>query len=60
MKRRHSSEEVFFSLMSDAGFKTGNDTTDNKMTIPLPEDEGNGLGGEETVEIYLYRYPGRS
>ncbi|KAF2710554.1 hypothetical protein K504DRAFT_481607 [Pleomassaria siparia CBS 279.74] len=46
MKMRHSSEEVFFSLMSDAGFKTA-----HVIEIPLPGDEELG---EETALVYLY------
>lgn len=48
MKMRHSSEEVFFSLMSKAGF-----TTMDPIPFPLPGDE---IQGEEVVYIHLYRY----
>jgi len=45
---RHASEEIFFSLMSEAGFAT----TD---TIPFPLP-GEDLVGKETVFVHLYRY----
>lgn len=50
MKKRHSSEEIFFELMSKAGFKTVNSTE-----IPLPVDEHSG---EETVYVYQYAWTG--
>ncbi|KAF2795635.1 hypothetical protein K505DRAFT_239511 [Melanomma pulvis-pyrius CBS 109.77] len=48
MKMRHSSEEIFFSLMSKAGF-----TTTDPIPFPLPGDE---IQGEEVVYVHLYRY----
>ncbi|KAI4951292.1 hypothetical protein J4E91_004001 [Alternaria rosae] len=46
MKMRHSSEEVFFKLMSDAGF-----LETDKMEFPLP---GDVKVGEETVYLHVY------
>jgi hypothetical protein len=51
MKKRHSSEDIFFDLMSDAGF-----ATEDTMTIPLPGDEESG---EETVYVYTFRSKGQ-
>jgi hypothetical protein len=48
MKRRHSSEEIFFDLMTEAKF-----VTTRTLTYALPGDE---QAGEEEVEVYLYRY----
>ena len=48
MKMRHSSEEVFFELMSEAGFATIESTP-----FPLPGDEEEG---EETVYVHIYRH----
>ncbi|KAF2281005.1 uncharacterized protein EI97DRAFT_366958 [Westerdykella ornata] len=48
MKKRHSSEEVFFDLMRKSGFALM-DTT----SIPLPGDEESG---EETVYVNHFRY----
>jgi hypothetical protein len=48
MKMRHSSEEVFFELMSEAGF-----STTRTIPFPLPGDEEEG---EETVFVHLYRH----
>ncbi|KAF1942708.1 hypothetical protein EJ02DRAFT_401910 [Clathrospora elynae] len=48
MKMRHSSEEVFFHLMSTAGFR---ETT--KLEYPLP---GDVEVGEETVYLHVYKY----
>jgi hypothetical protein len=47
MKMRHSSEEVFFELMKDAGFM---ETT--KMDFPLP---GDIEVGEEVVYLHVYK-----
>lgn len=47
MKMRHSSEEVFFELMKDAGFMK---TT--KMEFPLP---GDVEVGEEIVYLHVYK-----
>ncbi|KAF2877818.1 putative methyltransferase-domain-containing protein [Massariosphaeria phaeospora] len=47
MKVRHSSEDIFFQLMAEAGFQTT-----NSMTFPLPGDE---KSCEETVDVYFYR-----
>ncbi|KAF1998055.1 hypothetical protein P154DRAFT_439908 [Amniculicola lignicola CBS 123094] len=47
MKPRHSSEGIFFDLMSDAGFRT-----EHKTTLQLPGDDE---VGEESVEIFLFR-----
>ncbi|KAF2178570.1 hypothetical protein K469DRAFT_675476 [Zopfia rhizophila CBS 207.26] len=47
MKVRHSGEEVFFGLMSDAGFKVEGTTS-----LPLPGDDELG---EKSVEIFLFR-----
>lgn len=46
MKMRHSSEEGFFKLMSDAGF-----LETDKMEFPLP---GDVQVGEETVYLHVY------
>jgi negative regulator of genetic competence, sporulation and motility len=47
MKMRHSSEDVFFDLMAEAGFKeTG------KVAFPLPGDVETG---EETVHLHVYK-----
>ena len=47
MKMRHSSEEVFFELMQDAGFlKTA------QMEYPLP---GDVEVGEEVVYLHVYK-----
>ncbi|KAI4659628.1 uncharacterized protein J4E79_006163 [Alternaria viburni] len=46
MKMRHSSEAVFFKLMSDAGF-----LETDKMEFPLP---GDVEVGEETVYLHVY------
>ncbi|KAF2255478.1 hypothetical protein BU26DRAFT_528170 [Trematosphaeria pertusa] len=48
MKIRHSSEEIFFDLMRDAGFHST-----QSLAYPLPGDE---KSGEETVHLYVYRY----
>ncbi|KAF2015687.1 hypothetical protein BU24DRAFT_461921 [Aaosphaeria arxii CBS 175.79] len=48
MKFRHSSEEVFFDLMADAGF-----VKVAEHEIPLPGDEE---PGEEDVHVYLFRH----
>jgi hypothetical protein len=48
MKIRHSSEEVFFGLMSNAGF-----CSTKTFRYPLPGDED---VGEETVHLYIYQY----
>jgi len=48
MKMRHSSEEVFFDLMSEAGFAAM-----ESIPFPLPGDEEEG---EETVYVHIYRY----
>jgi len=48
MKMRHASEEVFFELMSEAGFATAESTP-----FPLPGDEEEG---EETVYVHIYRH----
>ncbi|KAF1953875.1 hypothetical protein CC80DRAFT_595433 [Byssothecium circinans] len=50
MKRRHASEDVFFDLMVEAEFQNT-----RLLTYPLPGDD---RAGEETVEVYLYRYEG--
>lgn len=47
MKKRHLSEEIFFSLMSEAGFKI-----ESTKNIPLPGDERTG---EEYVYVYTFR-----
>jgi hypothetical protein len=46
MKMRHSSEEIFFDLMSEAGF-----ATTESIPFPLPGDEEEG---EETVHVHIY------
>jgi hypothetical protein len=48
MKMRHSSETIFFDLMTAAGFL---ETT--KISFPLP---GDVELGEETVHLHVYRY----
>jgi hypothetical protein len=48
MKMRHSSEEIFFDLMSAAGFQQ---TT--KLDFPLP---GDVELGEEVVYLHVYQY----
>jgi hypothetical protein len=50
MKRRHSSEEVFFDLMSEAGFLT---KQEDLRPIKLPCDDG--CPGE-VVHVYIYRH----
>lgn len=50
MKMRHSSEEVFFTLMANAGFL---ETT--TIAYPLPGDVDIG---EETVYLHVYQYDG--
>ena len=50
MKRRHESEAIFFDLMSEARFETV-----DTIYLPLPGDE---TGGEENVEIYVFKYIG--
>ncbi|KAJ4300981.1 hypothetical protein N0V90_003070 [Kalmusia sp. IMI 367209] len=52
MKKRHSSEDVFFDLMSEANFQTI-----DTIGFPLPGDE---RAGEERVELYIYEYSGAS
>lgn len=52
MKKRHSSEDVFFDLMSEAKFQTV-----DMICFPLPGDE---KAGEERVELYIYQYSGVS
>lgn len=52
MKKRHSSEDVFFDLMSEAEFKTT-----KTLAYPLPGDEETG---EETVEVHIFRYEGKA
>ncbi|CAI6341856.1 unnamed protein product [Periconia digitata] len=52
MKRRHTSEEIFFDFMSKAGFKTA-----DVQKFPLPGDEN---AGEEEVEIYMYQHKGEN
>ena len=51
-KVRHSSEAIFFDLMSDAGFRIV-----DHVSVPLPD--GQRKAGEDTslenVEIYLFR-----
>jgi hypothetical protein len=47
MKKRHSSEEVFFDLMTQKDFKI-----EDTRSIPLPGDERTG---EETVFVYTFR-----
>ncbi|KAF1914975.1 putative methyltransferase-domain-containing protein [Ampelomyces quisqualis] len=48
MKMRHASEEIFFDLMSEAGFL---ETT--TLDFPLP---GDIEAGEEVVYLHVYRY----
>jgi hypothetical protein len=48
MKMRHSSEEIFFDLMTAAGFQ---ETT--TLEYPLP---GDAEVGEETVYLHVYQY----
>jgi hypothetical protein len=48
MKMRHSSEQVFFELMADAGFR---ETA--KLEFKLP---GDVQLGEETVYLHVYRH----
>ncbi|KAL5121944.1 hypothetical protein ACEQ8H_000160 [Pleosporales sp. CAS-2024a] len=48
MKMRHSSEEIFFSLMSTAGFQ---ETL--LVSYPLP---GDVEAGEEVVDVHVYQY----
>lgn len=48
MKMRHSSEEVFFDLIAETGFKRI--TT---IEYPLP---GDVEIGEETVLLHVYQY----
>ncbi|KAF2034654.1 hypothetical protein EK21DRAFT_97297 [Setomelanomma holmii] len=48
MKMRHSSEEVFFSLMTEAGFQEV-----TKLDFPLP---GDVEAGEEVVHLHVYQY----
>jgi hypothetical protein len=52
MKVRHTSERVFFDLMSEAGF-----FTKRTISFPLPGDEETG---EETVHLYVYSYEGEN
>lgn len=47
MKMRHSSEQVFFRLMGDAGF-----VETAKLDFPLP---GDVEAGEEIVYLHVYR-----
>jgi hypothetical protein len=47
MKKRHSSEEIFFELMSEKSFKVA----DMKI-FPLPGDD---QVGEETVFVYIFQ-----
>lgn len=51
MKKRHSSEEIFFDLMSQKGFQI-----EDTKCIPLPGDE---RIGEESVLIYTFRLQGQ-
>lgn len=51
MKMRHSSEEVFFSLMRDAGFEQ---TACVTWDVP-----GDVRVGEERVDLHVYRYIGQ-
>jgi hypothetical protein len=51
MKMRHSSEEVFFELMNDAGF-----LETAKMGFALP---GDVEVGEEIVYLHVYRTTAR-
>lgn len=46
MKMRHSSEQVFFDLMADAGF-----VPTAKLTFALP---GDAEVGEESVDLHVY------
>lgn len=48
MKMRHSSEEVFFELMSEAGFAT---MYSAPFLLPRDEEED-----EETVYVHIYRH----
>ncbi|KAL5411066.1 hypothetical protein PMIN03_005060 [Paraphaeosphaeria minitans] len=50
MKKRHASEDVFFSLMSDAKFEMT-----SSISFPLPGDE---ITGDETVHLYVFTYLG--
>ena len=50
LKRRHTSEEVFFDLMSGAQFANA-----RVRKFPLPGDEN---AGEEEVEVYMYQFKG--
>jgi hypothetical protein len=47
MKRRHSSEDVFFDLMYNAKFRIT-----NTICFPLP---GDAKAGEEIIELYIYQ-----
>jgi hypothetical protein len=47
MKMRHSSEEVFFDLMSAAGFRET-----HELEYPLP---GDAEVGEEIVYLHVYQ-----
>lgn len=46
MKKRHSSEEIFFDLMAEAKFRT-----EGVTEYPLPGDEASG---EEIVYVYQF------
>lgn len=47
MKVRHSSEDVFFALMAEAGF-----IVEKKLALPLPGDYSID---EDTVDVFLFR-----
>jgi hypothetical protein len=47
MKRRHSSEDVFFNLMDNAKFRIT-----NTIYFPLPGDQ---KASEEFIELYIYQ-----
>jgi hypothetical protein len=51
MKMRHSSEEVFFELMKDAGFMK---TTQMEFALPGDVDVG-----EEVVYLHIYKAAAR-
>jgi hypothetical protein len=51
MKFRHSSENVFFDMMNDAGFRVA-----SEVKFPLPDRHRTAVGQElENVEIHIFR-----
>jgi hypothetical protein len=46
MKVRHSSEDIFFNLMAEAGF-----TVRDTLVLPLPGDDSEG---GDTIDVTLF------